>query len=112
MTISLTERAAEEVKKIANENEFDEDWYLRVGVKSGGCSGLQYEFDLFASGENEYENDRVLTSQGVTLRIHPKAYLYLNDLTISYSSDGLNSGFSFDNPSAKRSCGCGTSFTT
>lgn len=108
--IEITPKALEQVRQIASTNDF-ENFYLRVGVKSGGCSGLQYEFDIEKDGQAN-ENDRIFQKEDIEIRINPKAYLYLNGLKIDYQKDGLNSGFVFDNPSAKRSCGCGTSFTT
>ena len=110
MPIHLTKNAAEQIKTIAEDAEFEDGWNLELGVKSGGCSGLQYEFNIWESASRE--NDRVFEQHGVTVRVHPRAYLYLNGVTVDYKKDGLDSGFVFSNPNAKRSCGCGTSFTT
>lgn len=104
--ISLTPTAVAELKRlIAQEKE--SDLFVRLGVSSGGCSGLSYamEFDNQAK-----EGDREFTFDGLTVRVELKALMYLNGVTLDYKT-GLMGGFSFANPNAKRSCGCGTSFT-
>ena len=80
---------------------------VRVGVKAGGCSGLNYVLDIV---ENASDNDRVFAANGVNIFCDPKSYLYINGLTIDYESTMTGGGFKFENPNARRSCGCGTSF--
>jgi iron-sulfur cluster assembly protein len=80
-----------------------------MGVKGGGCSGLTYslEFDTeLRKFDKQFEFD------GVTVVVDTKSYLYLNGTTLDFVSQGLTGGFTFVNPNAKSSCGCGTSFTT
>ena len=104
--IHLTDTAVAELKRlIAAETE--KDMFVRLGVSSGGCSGLSYamEFD-----NNPQEGDREFAFDGLTVRVDLKALMYLNGVTLDYKT-GLMGGFSFSNPNAKRSCGCGTSFT-
>lgn len=82
--------------------------YVRVGVKSGGCSGLSYElkFDKFAA-----DTDKVFEDNDVRIIVDKKSFLYLVGTTLEYSG-GLNGkGFVFNNPNAQRTCGCGESFS-
>lgn len=106
----LTEEAATKVSLIMSLNDFDvESSGVKIGVKSGGCSGYEYTFDVV---ENPEENARIFSSNGIQIFCGPKSYLYLRGTTIDYTESVASSGFIFDNPQAKRSCGCGTSFTT
>lgn len=84
-----------------------EDTYVRVGVSSGGCSGLSYELDF---DQEMSENDKLFEDQGVRIVVDKKSFLYLIGTTLDFSG-GLNGkGFSFSNPNASRTCGCGESF--
>ena len=108
--IRLTEDAAEHAVRMMEENDIspDSSYGLRIGVESGGCSGLNYVLDIVDSPN---ENDRVFEMHGVSVYCDPKSYLYLNGTEVDYEQTMTGSGFSFSNPNAKRSCGCGTSFT-
>ncbi len=82
--------------------------YVRVGVKSGGCSGLSYDLKF---DHNLEENDKVFEDKNVKIAIDKKSFLYLVGTTLEYSG-GLNGkGFVFQNPNANRTCGCGESFS-
>ena len=82
--------------------------YVRVGVKSGGCSGLSYELDFDNSHQ---ESDKVFEDNDVRLIVDKKSFLYLIGTVLEYSG-GLNGkGFVFNNPNAQRTCGCGESFS-
>jgi iron-sulfur cluster assembly protein len=82
--------------------------YVRVGVKSGGCSGLSYDLDF---DKNQVEGDKVFEDNGVKIIVDKKSFLYLVGTTLEYSG-GLNgTGFVFNNPNANRTCGCGESFS-
>lgn len=84
-----------------------DDTYVRVGVSSGGCSGLSYQLDF---DKEMSENDKLFEDQGVRILVDKKSFLYLIGTTLDYSG-GLNGkGFSFNNPNASRTCGCGESF--
>lgn len=107
MAISLTERAARRVQEIIAAQSLPATHGVRVGVKSGGCSGLSYLLEIDAPEEA----DRRFDSHGVAIFCDPKSYLYLNGMEVDFSSDLLNGGFQFANPNATRSCGCGTSFS-
>ncbi|HEX5033318.1 MAG TPA: iron-sulfur cluster assembly accessory protein [bacterium] len=105
--IQLTDRAIEQAKQIASNNQ-KANFGLRIGITGGGCSGLSYKMDF---EEKPGENDRVFEMNGLKIFVDPKAYLYLNNMTIDYHSDMMSSGFTFTNPNAKSTCGCGTSFS-
>lgn len=81
---------------------------LRVAVKGGGCSGLTYDLDIASEA---WETDKVVEQHGVSIIIDKKSYVFLAGTTLDYSG-GLNGkGFTFSNPNAKTTCGCGTSFS-
>lgn len=104
-TITLTEAAAEQVKVLFQEDG-EEGQCLRFGVEKGGCSGHEYAmgFDFPQEGDIEIE------SHGVKIIVDPNSFEYLKGITVDFD-DGIDGrGFSFDNPNAKRQCGCGKSF--
>ena len=107
--VNVSDTAAQQLLNIfIEENKDPKDNYVRVGVKSGGCSGLSYILDF---EDNASEDDKVVESNGVNLLIDKKSLLYLVGTTLEYSS-GLNGkGFHWTNPNAQRSCGCGESFS-
>ena len=107
LTIEITENAAKHVRDFTGKKE-SEAVSLRVGVKGGGCSGLTY--DLLVDSEARPE-DKVIEQNGVTILIDKKSYVFLAGTALDYSG-GLNGkGFVFNNPNAKTTCGCGTSFS-
>lgn len=104
--VMLTERAARQVREIKEKESLDENLFLRVAVEGGGCSGLSYKlgFDI------KTDEDKVVESEGMEIVINPKHLMYLEGIEIDYP-DGLDArGFTFDNPNASESCGCGSSF--
>ena len=106
LTISISEDAVEHVRHFA-ESAGQPDSHLRVSVKGGGCSGLTYELGL---SEGPKENDKVIEDRGLKLFVDRKSYVFLAGTVLEYSG-GLNGkGFVFNNPNAKTTCGCGTSF--
>ena len=107
MALALTETASKHVKKLLEEQNLH-GVFLRLGVKGGGCSGLSYslEFDSELG-----PHDKKFDVDGVQMVCDAKSYLYLNGTTLDYVTEGLQGGFTFINPQAKSSCGCGTSFT-
>lgn len=105
--IQVTEKAAKEIKRIMQENNIPENYGLRVGVKGGGCSGLTYTLGF--DGEQK-EGDTIIDSKGIKLFVDGKSLFYLTGTELDFS-DGLNGrGFVFNNPNAKKTCGCGESF--
>ena len=107
--IKVSEQAKSEVRKLMQADGFDSiSDYVRVGVKSGGCSGLSYDlkFDKLVSSD-----DKVYEDNGVKIIVDNKSFLYLIGTTLEFSG-GLNGkGFVFNNPNASRTCGCGESFS-
>ena len=107
--IKVSDQAKIEVQKLMKADGFDSSSdYVRVGVKSGGCSGLSYDlkFDNLASVE-----DKVYEDNEVKIIVDNKSFLYLIGTTLEFSG-GLNGkGFVFNNPNASRTCGCGESFS-
>ena len=104
--VTLTPGAITELKRLINEPEFDTTQYLRIGVKGGGCSGMTYVlgFDQQQEGDDYFEIEGI---QCVMTRSHE---IYLTGMEIDFQG-GLNSrGFTFSNPNASKTCGCGTSF--
>lgn len=81
---------------------------LRLGVLGGGCSGLSY---LFKFEPKPRPTDKVFEFDGVQVYIDPKSMIFLDGMTLDYKESLMQSGFAFDNPNAKKSCGCGTSFS-
>ncbi len=105
--INITDKAIAEVKKIMEENTIPGDYGLRVGIKGGGCSGLTYTLGFDAE---ERPGDNIIEKDGVKVYIDMKSNLYLAGTELDFT-DGLNGrGFVFNNPNAKRTCGCGSSF--
>jgi iron-sulfur cluster assembly protein len=107
MALALTENAVKQVKQLMEAQKLD-NVYLRMGVKGGGCSGLSYSLEF----DNEIgPHDKKFDIDGVQVVCDKKSYLYLNGTTLDYVTQGLTGGFTFLNPQAKSSCGCGTSFS-
>src|ERR687894_1080338 len=107
--LNVTETAAEEIKKfMASEEGLPETAGLRVRVVPGGCSGFQYSLNI---EEESKQNDFVLDQHGVRLFVDMFSAQYLNNVEIDYVTSVMGQGFTFKNPNATGSCGCGTSFT-
>jgi iron-sulfur cluster assembly protein len=107
MSVTLSEKATTEVKKIITEQNLPESTVLRVGVQGGGCSGFSYSlnFDTTTS-----ERDRIIDTFGVKLAVDKKFDPYLDGTVVDFY-DGLEKrGFVFNNPNVVKSCGCGSSF--
>ena len=106
LTISISEEAVEHVREFAQQAG-KPDAQIRVGVKGGGCSGLTYVLDLV---DEPREDDKIIEEHGMRLLVDRKSYVFLAGTILEYSG-GLNGkGFVFNNPNAKTTCGCGTSF--
>src|SRR3977135_2404807 len=109
VTLNVTEPAAGEIKKfMASEEGLPEAAGLRVRVVPGGCSGFQYSLNI---EEESRQGDFVLDQSGVKLFVDMFSAQYLNGVKIDYVTGVMGSGFTFTNPNATGSCGCGTSFT-
>jgi len=106
--ITLTPAATEEVKRLIDKEQ-KLNLGLRVGIKGGGCSGMSYVLSLDEASPKQY--DTVFEQDGIKVLIDAKSHLYLDGTTIDYKTSLMGGGFEFNNPNAKKSCGCGTSFT-
>ncbi|MFK7974013.1 MAG: HesB/IscA family protein [Rickettsiaceae bacterium] len=104
--MSLTKEAAKHVQLLLDQRGKD-SLGIRIGVKSGGCSGLKYCIE-YADEQRPFEE--VLNDQGVTIFIDPKALMYLLGTQMDYIEEQFKSGFIFTNPNEKGKCGCGSSF--
>ena len=106
-TISITEKASIKIKHFIEKEKAVDGSGLRVGVKGGGCSGLVYTLTVAAQPK---EDDKIIDDKGVKVFIPKKSYIFLAGMVLDFS-DGLNGkGFTFENPKAKKTCGCGNSF--
>ncbi|HEY7366512.1 MAG TPA: iron-sulfur cluster assembly accessory protein [Methylomirabilota bacterium] len=108
MAVALTETAVKQVKELKQAQNLGDEVFLRMGVRGGGCSGMSYalEFDT-----EKTAHDREFEIDGIKVIVDKKSYLYLTGTTLDYVREGLTGGFTFVNPNAKSSCGCGTSFS-
>lgn len=106
--INVSEPALTKLQSLmAEEGKNLESAYIRVGVTSGGCSGLSYKMEIV---DDQVEGDKLFEDKGVKILVDKKSLLYLLGTTLEYSG-GLNGkGFAFNNPNASRTCGCGESF--
>jgi len=105
--ITLSEKASAHLKRMRKEQ--GRDFLLRIGVRQGGCSGYSYVMDI-EERANIGESDSVIEHDGITMVCDPKSLLYLYGLQLDYSDALIGGGFSFQNPNATSSCGCGKSF--
>ena len=107
-SIILTPAAIAEVRRRMVAKGHPEASLLRLWVEAGGCSGLSYEMEFVAVPK---ERDVQFTFDGLTVLVEARSMAYINGMTLDYSDKMVNGGFQFSNPKAKRSCGCGTSFS-
>ena len=107
--IKVSDIAKKKVIELMTDDGYDATTdFIRVGVKSGGCSGLSYDLKF---DKDKTEEDKVFEDNGVQIIVDKKSFLYLVGTTLEYSG-GLNgTGFVFNNPNANRTCGCGESFS-
>ncbi|MBX7203615.1 MAG: iron-sulfur cluster assembly accessory protein [Bacteroidia bacterium] len=105
--ITVSETAKTKLESLMKEGSIAEGSYLRVGVEGGGCSGLSYKMDFDTVMK---EGDQLFQDKGINILVDRKSFLYLVGTELDFSG-GLNGkGFSFINPNASRTCGCGESF--
>ncbi len=112
--IHLTPKAAEQVRAYLEKDNHPDTMYLFVGVKGGGCSGLSYILDLRDEAHAPVkETDEVFLSEGIVIVCDLKSYVVgnLTGTTIDYQEGMMGAGFTFNNPNAKHSCGCGSSYS-
>lgn len=102
----ITDRAAKELKAIMDEQSIAENFYLRIGIQGGGCSGFGY---ALAFDDQISETDHTFTFGNIKVAIDYKSMLYIKGATMDYYEGAQGKGFTFDNPNATRTCGCGSS---
>jgi len=103
----VADSAKEKIDELRGNSSIGEDFFIRVSVTSGGCSGLTYQMDF----DNEAkENDQIFDDNGVKVVTDLKSFLYLCNTTLEFSGGLDGKGFYFNNPNAERTCGCGESF--
>lgn len=106
--VLLTERAARQVRKIREDEATPDDQYLRVGVKGGGCSGMSYVLGF----DHKNDFDIQIEREGIQVIVDKRHLMYLSGTVVDFR-DGLDArGFTFENPQATDTCGCGSSFAT
>ena len=108
MAVTLSEKAANEVKRIMDDNKFPDGTLLRVGIAAGGCSGFQYSLGWDQAWDEKV--DSKFDFHGVSLVVDKKSALYLDGTVIDFYEGLEKRGFTFENPNATKSCGCGSSF--
>ena len=104
--VDVTEKAIRKIRQAFQKQGVD--GVLRLGVLGGGCSGLSYQFKFDTKPR---PTDNIFDYDGVQIFIDPKSIIYLKGLVLDYKESLMQSGFVFDNPNAKKNCGCGTSFS-
>lgn len=105
--IKVSEKAAGEIRRVMEENKIPDTSGLRMGVKGGGCSGFTY---VLGFDEKPTQSDKIFDVNGVRIFVDERSLPYLSGVLLDYQ-DGLSGkGFTFDNPNATRTCGCGHSF--
>ncbi|HZK62988.1 MAG TPA: iron-sulfur cluster assembly accessory protein [Puia sp.] len=104
--LNFTPQAVDEIHRLMQADDFDKNSFLRIGVKGGGCSGLTYILGF----DKHQDNDETYESAGLSFIMNPAHGIYLAGMEIHWEN-GLNArGFTFKNPNASKTCGCGTSF--
>ena len=104
--VTLTEGAIIEIRKLMEQEGFDTTQKLRVGVKGGGCSGMSYILGF----DHAQENDYAFTIEGISCIMNKAHEIYLYGMQVDWQNGLNNRGFTFTNPNASKTCGCGTSF--
>jgi iron-sulfur cluster assembly protein len=104
--VTLTAGAIREVRKLMSQEGFDKSQLLRVGVKGGGCSGMSYILGF----DKKEENDNEFEIEGISCIMNKSHEMYLYGMQIDWQEGLNNRGFTFKNPNASNTCGCGTSF--
>ena len=105
--VNITPKAVQKIREAFQKERVTGG--LRLGVLGGGCSGLSYQFKFDPKPRS---TDNILNFDDVSVYIDPKSMVFLNGMTLDWKDSLIHSGFVFENPNAKKSCGCGSSFST
>lgn len=106
--VTVTDKAKARVEDLMKTSGFDDSYFLRVSVESGGCSGLSYKLDF---DNEEKPGDQFFEDKGIRLALEKKSFLYLAGTELDFTDGISGKGFNFNNPNASRTCGCGESFS-
>lgn len=109
MSVIITERAAKEIQRVVSDQNMPEETVLRIGVAGGGCSGFQYSLGF--DNKTDASADHVSSQHGVQVAVDKKSALFLDGTTVDFYEGLEKRGFTFENPNAVKSCGCGSSFS-
>ena len=105
--IQVTDSAVKQISRLIEDDPSGSGSFLRIRVEKGGCSGMSYKLDF---DKDQKDGDKIIEDKGVKLLVDTNSYLYLVGMTLDFEG-GLNGqGFVFNNPNAKKTCGCGSSF--
>ena len=106
--ITITDKAKEKIGHLMQDGAMGEDYFLRVSVKAGGCSGLSYNLDF----DNDVKTgDQFFEDKGIKIVLEKKSFLYLAGTELDFTDGISGKGFNFINPNASRTCSCGESFS-
>jgi len=105
--ISVTEKAVKEIKRIMVENKVPEGYGLRIGVRGGGCSGMTYTLGFDEKANN---GDTVIEADSINIFVDGKSLFHITGIELDFTDGLTGKGFTFNNPNATRTCGCGESF--
>jgi len=108
MSVTITENAAKEIQRVMSEQNMADNMFLRIGVAGGGCSGFQYSLGF--DEKTDSTKDLASEQHGISVVVDKKSSLYLDGTTVDFYSGLEKRGFTFENPNAVKSCGCGSSF--
>ncbi len=109
MAVTVTEKAATEIKRVIEGQNMPESTCLRIGVAGGGCSGFQYSLGF--DEKTDAAKDHISDQHGISVAVDKKSFLYLDGTTVDFHEGLDKRGFTFNNPNAVKSCGCGSSFS-
>lgn len=109
MAVTVTEKAVSEIKRVIEGQNMPETTCLRIGVAGGGCSGFQYSLGFDENTDST--KDHISEQHGISVAVDKKSFLYLDGTTVDFHEGLEKRGFTFNNPNAVKSCGCGSSFS-
>ena len=105
--VFVADSAKKKIEELLTAEQLSNDYFVRVSVTSGGCSGLSYSMDF---DNEQQENDQIFEDNGIKVVTDLRSFLYLCNTTLEFSGGLEGKGFFFNNPNASRTCGCGESF--